>query len=144
MLGGYLIEVLGVHTGFPFGNYQYLDNLGFKVWEVPLLIGLNWWIMVYGSLQIMQRMSRIPILQIVGASILMAIFDIFLEMQATRLGMWQWEQVVPPLQNYGGWLLAGAGLAAVGRKKLAEELNPLAAILFIIQGIFFVALTLAN
>jgi len=46
-LAGYLIEVLGVNTGLIFGNYRYGSALGLKVWEVPLLIGVNWLILVY-------------------------------------------------------------------------------------------------
>ena len=32
---GFGSEVMGVHTGFPFGNYEYGDVLGIKVFEVP-------------------------------------------------------------------------------------------------------------
>src|SRR5689334_23098853 len=35
-------EVIGVATGAIFGAYSYGEVLGFKLLEVPLIIGLNW------------------------------------------------------------------------------------------------------
>ena len=40
-LVGFFVEVLGVNTGFPFGEYEYGSVLGPKVFETPLMIGLN-------------------------------------------------------------------------------------------------------
>src|SRR5690242_19268864 len=34
----FLAEVIGIHTGLLFGDYAYGKALGFKLWEVPLLI----------------------------------------------------------------------------------------------------------
>jgi putative membrane protein len=141
---GYAVEALGIHTGFPFGDYRYLDNLGIKLWEVPLLIGLNWWLMVYGSLQVMLWFGIDRGWQVIGAATLMLGFDYILEMQATRLGMWQWELVVPPWQNYAAWWVIGAVLALIGQKKLTETANPMAAFLFVLQWIFFAVLVLTN
>ncbi len=39
---GYGSELIGVHTGALFGNYWYGANLGLKLMEVPLIIGINW------------------------------------------------------------------------------------------------------
>jgi len=36
------IEVLGIKTGKIFGSYFYGKSLGFKIFETPVLIGLNW------------------------------------------------------------------------------------------------------
>lgn len=33
------VEILGVNTGFPFGDYVYLEGLGPKILETPWLIG---------------------------------------------------------------------------------------------------------
>src|SRR5947209_2799209 len=46
-VAGWLIEWLGVHTGFIFGHYQYGNGLGFKIQRIPLLIGLNWLLLIY-------------------------------------------------------------------------------------------------
>lgn len=39
---GFVAEAIGVATGFPFGVYHYGERLGWKVLEVPPVIGLNW------------------------------------------------------------------------------------------------------
>ena len=35
-------EILGVKFGIIFGDYEYGNALGYKIFEVPLLIGANW------------------------------------------------------------------------------------------------------
>ena len=49
---GMVCEILGVNYGLIFGDYVYLDNLGFKILGVPILIGFNWIILtlITGSL----------------------------------------------------------------------------------------------
>ena len=39
---GMVTEILGVNYGLIFGDYQYGNNLGFKLFGVPFLIGVNW------------------------------------------------------------------------------------------------------
>src|SRR5262245_25303936 len=36
---GYVIEIIGVHTGFPFGHYYFTDGMGPKLFAVPILMG---------------------------------------------------------------------------------------------------------
>ena len=43
---GFGIEYLGVHTGLIFGSYQYGDALGYKLASIPLLIGVNWVLLI--------------------------------------------------------------------------------------------------
>jgi putative membrane protein len=38
---GMITESLGVNYGLIFGNYEYGNNLGFKLFGVPFLIGIN-------------------------------------------------------------------------------------------------------
>ena len=49
---GMICEILGVNYGYIFGDYVYLNNLGTKVFGVPILIGINWVILTFitGSL----------------------------------------------------------------------------------------------
>ena len=43
---GMLAEIVGVEYGFIFGEYSYGNALGTKFLGVPLIIGLNWCILV--------------------------------------------------------------------------------------------------
>ncbi len=46
-MAGFFAEVIGVHTGLLFGNYNYGNILGLKVFNVPLIIGINWFTVIY-------------------------------------------------------------------------------------------------
>src|SRR5476651_2220982 len=46
---GYSAEWVGVHTSLLFGSYSYGNTLGFKAGGVPLIIGINWFILVYSA-----------------------------------------------------------------------------------------------
>ena len=54
---GYWIEVIGVHTSLIFGDYAYDTTLGFKVLDVPLMIGINWLMMTYLCGSVCHRLS---------------------------------------------------------------------------------------
>ena len=44
---GYLVEYLGVNHQLLFGEYRYLPAMGWQWKNVPLVIGINWFIMMY-------------------------------------------------------------------------------------------------
>src|SRR5689334_19642096 len=41
-IGGFVIDVIGVHVGVPFGSYHYSSALGTTLFGVPLAIGPAW------------------------------------------------------------------------------------------------------
>ncbi len=111
---GYLAEVIGVHTGAIFGTYHYGKNLGFKVAEVPLIIGVNWFILVYASAYCAQHLTKnwkkfqwlkYPI----GAGIMVSL-DFLIEPIAIQLDFWQWQDNHIPVQNFIGWFLIALAL----------------------------------
>lgn len=104
-LAGFGVELAGVLTGKIFGVYTYGKTLGPKVAGVPVIIGINWVIMVYGSLSLatLARMERLP--GSLLAAVIMTASDFFIEKFAILSGMWSWENTDPPLQNYISWLI---------------------------------------
>ena len=46
-IAGVGVEIIGVNTGVLFGNYQYGNVLGIQFKNVPLLIGVNWFIIIF-------------------------------------------------------------------------------------------------
>src|SRR5689334_22296373 len=46
---GLITEITGANTGLLFGRYEYGNVLGIKIFGVPLLIGVNWFIAVFCS-----------------------------------------------------------------------------------------------
>jgi bisanhydrobacterioruberin hydratase len=150
MLIGLAAEWIGVHTGLLFGEYYYTDTLGLSLWNVPLVIGLNWAIVVLGcsalsslmlsSHVVPQRLNR-KVVKLVLAATLATVFDYFLEPVAIHLNFWQWNNGVIPAFNYLSWF----GVSLVGVWILLLQRvpdNKFAAILLLTQSMFFIAIRL--
>jgi putative membrane protein len=43
------IEIVGVKTSLIFGPYKYGENMGIKFYGVPLVIGLNWVVLIIAA-----------------------------------------------------------------------------------------------
>jgi len=139
----FVIEVIGVKTGSIFGSYHYGDSLGPKLYDTPLMIGLNWVLLVYLTYSSIERFKiSVPLKVIIGAS-LMLLYDILLEQVAPVLDMWQWEYNRVPLQNYATWFI----LALLFHVMLAgfntKTGNRLAPYILACQLSFFAALNIA-
>lgn len=101
----FILEVVGVKTGLIFGKYEYGDILGFKLLEVPLLIGFNWVLVILGAISISKLFAGNKIGISVLAAFIAVTFDYYLEPVAIKFGYWSWESVAVPLQNYAAWFI---------------------------------------
>ena len=139
---GFFIEVAGVQTGKIFGVYSYGSSLGPKLWDTPLMIGVNWLFLTYTSVAIVDKIKIKSVLSIFVAPALMLIYDLILEQVAPKLNMWSWANETIPIQNYMAWyIIALIFVAAIKAFKVKVD-NKLATIIFLCQFIFFVLLTL--
>lgn len=100
---GYIIELIGVKTGFLFGDYLYGDTLGQKIFGVPLVIGLNWLILCLATFSLCSTVFKDKWLQVFFASILMVLLDFIIEPVAIKFSFWSWQNVSVPTQNYIMW-----------------------------------------
>ena len=66
-LVGLGIEIIGVSTKAIFGNYSYGNALGVKVFDTPLLIGMNWLFLIYTTRLVFQNFKMNEIFKILGA-----------------------------------------------------------------------------
>lgn len=139
-LAGYFIEVLGVKTGWIFGHYHYGSALGYKLLSTPLLIGVNWALLIYATSQLVQFENRY-VNCILGA-LLMVGLDFFIEQSASRFDFWYWRGARIPLQNYIAWFLISIGINWFAHKELSQKPNLTAKAFYIVQVVFFVALYL--
>lgn len=138
------LEVLGVKTGLVFGRYVYGENLGLKVFDVPLVIGLNWISLLLGSIGFVSKIKISIFLKSAIAGILMVLFDLVLEQVAPSLNYWFWQNHLIPMQNYMAWFIISALLSYY---YFASELNKnllIGRYNFIIQFIFFLILLIVN
>jgi putative membrane protein len=143
-LAGYLIEVIGVHTGQIFGYYSYGGTLGKKLFSVPLIIGVNWFIVVFslgGTLRSIFKRNKV-IRTIVGAVILVGL-DFLIEPVAIEYDYWSWQNNTVPQQNYMGWFLFSLAMMAFYNYFDFKKTNLVSKTLFLSQLLFFVALNVA-
>lgn len=140
-LFGYGIEVIGVQTGKIFGSYRYGSALGIKLFETPLLIGINWLFISYLTVSVCKRLLKNRGLIIFAAPLMMLAYDFVLEQIAPKIDMWHWQHTVVPLQNYLAWYIIGTFFTVLLVVFRLNTENPLALILLSSQFLFFVLLT---
>ncbi|MCB1221615.1 MAG: carotenoid biosynthesis protein [Planctomycetales bacterium] len=107
-LGGFLAELLGLHTGILFGSYHYGEALGPKLLGVPLSIAAAWGVLMAGAASLASPGKRL--LGAIPVSLWMVCADLLIDPLASGpLGYWQWPAGGPyygvPLHNFLGWFI---------------------------------------
>jgi len=142
-LTGFVVEAVGVHTQLIFGSYHYGDNLGPKVFEVPLMIGVNWALLVYTACGMVRKVrAGIPGKAFIAA-LMMTGLDVLIEPVAMKVGFWDWTDGVVPFKNYVAWFVVSYFLCWVFFRMHNEHTNKLAPWVFVVQVIFFTVLNFA-
>lgn len=142
--GGYFIELIGTSTGNIFGQYYYGNTLGLQLLGVPLIIGLNWLILVY-CIGVYLAPMKIPILlKIIGGSLMMVLIDVFIEPVAMAYDFWQWELGVVPLLNYIGWFFTSSVFFTVFYIMDFKKENKIAPFVYYIQLMFFLIMSFSS
>lgn len=136
-LAGFFVEVAGVNTGLIFGDYSYGSGLGWKVLNTPLMIGLNWVLLVYSSAAVLQSIRWKTPAVIAGGATMMLIYDLILEQVAPLMDMWTWTGSGVPVQNYGAWWIIAALMQWFVAANRLKFNNKLALPVILIQFIFF-------
>lgn len=140
---GFLVEVAGVHTGVIFGSYTYGKTLGIQLWEVPLMIGINWLLLVYASGSVATKFSDNIFINSLLGSIIMVLLDFFIEPVAIELDFWQWQEGKIPFQNFVGWFVTAFLLQLLFHSLKFDKKNILAKYVLFVQAIFFIILQIA-
>jgi len=137
---GFFIEVFGVKTGLLFGEYNYGNFLGIQFLEVPLLIGVNWLILVFCTYGFVSKFTDNSILKVSISSVLMVLIDILIEPVAVKLGFWSWSSLYIPIQNYFMWLITSLLMHFILFKFHVRISFKLSLYLMISQLMFFIFL----
>jgi putative membrane protein len=137
MLLGFGMEVLGVKTGLIFGEYAYGSSLGWKLFEVPLLIAGNWLLLTYSAGAVLARMKWHWLPKLLIAASLLCALDFLIEPVAMALDFWQWEGGIVPMRNYVAWWLLGAVMLGLFFGLKFEKHNKLAPAVLGLQLAFF-------
>jgi uncharacterized membrane protein len=126
LIAAFCIETFGTITGLPFGNYQYTDEFGPRLWLVPLAIPLAWHVVVTNALFIVRALvphcARLTESALVG--LLCTLYDFVLEPFATTVRhYWIWTEGAIPLLNYVAWLILSALLVWFFAPTLSTRLR---------------------
>lgn len=133
----FTIEAIGVNTGQLFGYYNYDNGLGLKLFETPLIIGVNWLFLVYTTAAVVDRFKLHSIFKIIVASFGMLIYDIVLEQVAPKLDMWHWKNEIIPFQNYLAWFALALFFHSLLKALNIKIQNKLALLILGCQFLFF-------
>ena len=139
---GLIVEMIGVNTGSIFGEYSYGPNLGIKILNTPVIIGLNWLILVYTTSSLFEKLTIPNIYKILLASACMLAYDIVLEQIAPLTGMWSWHEATVPVRNYMAWFIIAVVFQSVLKLVGIKTENAVSKDLFYSQFIFFLILLL--
>ena len=135
-LMGFLVEMLGTNTGFPFGEYSYSSILGPGLLGTPFLIGVLWWVLLRSFNDVFSRISSNKTMISLATGLGMLLLDIFIEPVAIGLGFWEWQAAEVPLENYMAWFVLSfvfTRLTMDGQVK-----NPMSKWVLIVLGGFFI------
>lgn len=146
-LTGMVIEWIGVNTEVIFGVYYYGDNLGPKVEGIPILIGVNWIVLVLITGEIaatwMMKSGRNPATSLesvkrvfLGAG-LMIFLDFFIEHSAAPFDFWHFDGGLAGVHNYLGWLGVSAFLQAIYTRYRISGNYLFSLNLYLAQLVFF-------
>jgi len=140
-LTGFCCEYIGVHTGWLFGHYRYGDTLGLQIAGIPLIIGVNWFLLIFSTGAFMQRTKlRKPAMRIVTGAAILTLLDILIEPVAAKLDYWHWDSSIVPLKNYACWFLISVIMLWGFELFRFRRLNYAGPVLLLVQFIFFLAL----
>ncbi len=138
----FFIEVAGVATGKIFGAYSYTDILGTQVLGVPPLIGFNWMLVLFGSINFAQSISRRTFLTLAIATLCTTLFDYVMEPVAVSLNYWQWHHDTFPMRNYAVWAILSCTLCGLYLILRCDARRSLPAFYFGVQFVYFLILNL--
>lgn len=141
-LVGYWIEVIGINTGLIFGEYVYDSALGFKVFGTPLMIGINWMMLILSIGAVFSRLNTNWFVKSLISALAMTSLDYIIEPVAIVYDFWHWNTSTIPLQNYLAWLITSFLLFTIYFRLKFQKENPLAIIILAMQIAFFGLLNL--
>jgi bisanhydrobacterioruberin hydratase len=158
-IGGIAVELFGVHTGKLFGNYRYSNVLGAGIYNVPFIIGANWFILMYccgmavrhffervtqavPAADVEKLGSKLKFASFVfDAATLAVIMDWAIEPVAIKLNYWQWlpDGEIPAF-NYISWFAVSAVFLLFFNLLPFKKNNIFAVHLLLIMSLFFLLL----
>jgi putative membrane protein len=103
---GFTVEIIGVNFSIFFGEYRYGNNLGIKIFDVPIVIGFNWVLLIILTGNFAHKIfPKSIMLRVLNGSIMMILLDLLIEISAPKLDYWEFAVNPVPLSNYLWWFI---------------------------------------
>ena len=134
---GFVAEVIGVKTGVVFGNYYYGNALGYKVLAVPLVISLNWGLLINIGVLVATYLSKKPLLIATLAVFIITGVDLVIEQVASQMDYWHFSNGIAGIQNYIGWFIISFFTSWLLQKHLVKGDKKIALVFLLLQLFFF-------
>ncbi len=147
ILAAWLSEVVGVHTGLPFGSYTYTEALQPQIAGVPVQVPAAWLMMlpaawavgaslIYRRGQASRPRSWLDRAAFAATSgLAFSAWDLFLDPQMVAWQLWSWETPGHyfgiPLINFLGWTLVAAALTFGASFVIETDALPIEALLLV-------------
>lgn len=135
---GYLAEWAGINRQWLFGDYDYGKTLGIKLLGVPVIIGINWFLLTYSAGVLMQH-SRLKnaVFRVLAGAFLLVLLDLLIEPVAIKFDYWQWTGGSVPFKNYACWFLVSVIMLTIFELFRFKKQSIVAAVFLATQFIFF-------
>ncbi len=167
LVGAFLVEALGVATGFPFGQYEYTNALSPKLLAVPIGIMFAWLMIILASFFtvrfLMERLwpQRGQWTLIVMSASLALLSDLLMEPVAVHIQRyWTWfdggTYYGVPTSNFIAWAvislalvtvlayIMGEGHSRISQPKAALRYNFIPVALYLMNLVMFTGINLTH
>lgn len=106
------VEFVGVVTGFPYGSFQYIGNIGYRVFGVvPWTVPFAWLPLLFAAISLADVDQASIVRGSAKAAGLLILMDIVLDPGAVAVGLWKYAYpglyYEVPWTNFAGWMLVG-------------------------------------
>lgn len=142
-LAGFVLEVAGVKTGLIFGEYTYSGSLGWKLFDVPLLIAANWALLINCGIILSSYFSKTPIVAAALSAIMVTLIDLLIEQMACPLDYWCFSDGKAGLHNYIGWFIFAGAASYLLKKVLNTGQTRIALTILLLQLLYFSAINIS-
>lgn len=144
---GFVIELIGVRTGLPFGAYRYTAILQPQLFGVPIVMAFAWMVLVAGIKDAVQGFGLARWLEVLLGALWVTIIDLVIDPLAVNIfGYWHWR--APgiyygiPASNFVGWFLTSLlGFALLVVRSKANDWSRRTALSIVM---FFTLIALAH
>lgn len=141
---GFLSELLGIKTGWVFGEYCYGKGLGYRFFGVPLTISLNWALMVNAGILVAHTLVKHSLFTPVISSAMITGLDVIIEQSAAKLDFWYFKQGMAGWHNYLGWFFVALFASYLFYPNLKSGNSKIALLVLVLQILFFGSFIILN